>query len=123
MGIDYTREKLYSAVNTLATSALPLGKRLEYAWTGALVRLEPSDFPEEHAEEFASLREASTKAGPSSGEGSIAHTMRTLREEELADIAERIWGLFSALCDPLFTERKSAPEDAPAKPKSPRKKR
>lgn len=63
--------------------------------------LEASDFPDDLGREFEELRQLSTKAGPAGTEGLLAHTLRTLPEEELTDLVERFWELFVALCAPL----------------------
>jgi hypothetical protein len=47
MALDYTWNKLYTAVLTLATGTADIQERLNDAYANALIRLTPNDFPDD----------------------------------------------------------------------------
>lgn len=111
MTIDYFRQNLFRAIDTLATSVDPLATRLEHALSH-LSRLDPSDVPDDLRGEFDEVMELATAEHPAEDAGKTARTLRTFSETELTGLAERIVGLLSMACEPV--EREESSQSAPS---------
>ena len=90
----YGREKLYQALNTLATGTGSIQERLEsvaIGWTGLPASF-PDLLPADLMPELRALIEQLTKIqGP---EGAIRATTQAMSDREGAEIAERILSLY-----------------------------
>jgi hypothetical protein len=95
--MDYTREKLYQAVHTLATSPKSIQERLAWAAQGLMLLHEPGDLPEEYREEFGAVCEQLSKAQPSGDESDIVATPSGLTDEQSRKLAERILNIYVGL--------------------------
>jgi hypothetical protein len=88
--MSYAWQKLYEAVGSLATSALPLQRRLGYATIPLLV-LKPDDFPDAgNLEDFTWIMEQIRAPGES-----IAVACGQLTDIDAEAVAKRIWTLFN----------------------------
>lgn len=94
MSLDYTWEKLYVAVTTLAAGTDRLQDRLRDAYTAALIRLKPDDFPEDQRQEFRQLQARMNREPAHRSEGTITTTTRLMSDEDARRIAEQIVSLF-----------------------------
>ncbi|MEA5617900.1 hypothetical protein VB711_08620 [Cronbergia sp. UHCC 0137] len=102
MSLNYTREKLYSAVEILASSNESIQDRLHSAYINALIRLhEPNDFPEELREEFNEINKRLTEIQATSNEGSVQATTTKMSEEEAGNVAEKIVTLYDQIARKL----------------------
>lgn len=97
MALDYVWEKFHVAVLTLVSSEPSLQKRLEYAYTGALMRLDHHELPEDMKEGFETVTEALRRKG--SAETGAA----SLDETEATKIAELIVCMYDNIArrDPM----------------------
>lgn len=96
MAKGYAWEKLFVAVDCLATGTEPLQNRLEYAMSGALVTLTASDFADDEARRrYESIRLAfsSELRGPRP-EGGIAAAAAAMTDERVVEIARAILSLY-----------------------------
>jgi hypothetical protein len=89
MNLPYISEKLWQAVNTLATSPKTLQFRLIDALFG-LVVLTKDDFPDELGREFHALIRRSTRYPAIYDEGTIVATMSRIDNGEAREIAQGI---------------------------------
>lgn len=91
MSENYVREKLFTAVHTLATSALPLQQRLEGAMVGSLIRLNEDDFADAEARErFAQITAALTARDAQGDEGSIRASTAAMSDDDAEQVARQI---------------------------------
>jgi hypothetical protein len=96
MALD-TLELLDRAVRALVVTDAPLRARLGAALTHHLGRLDESRLPPELQGRWRALHSAVTWAEPGEGEGSIAATLRTASDDQVARLADRVLDLRSAL--------------------------
>ena len=96
MGMDYTQEKLWQAVNTLVGSG-SIQTRLRYA-AEYLIRVKGRDehaFPQaELQERFARVMERLTSTPAVGDEGTIQASTRNLTDEDAEKVASEIFSLF-----------------------------
>ncbi|ALB43192.1 hypothetical protein AA650_24525 [Anabaena sp. WA102] len=95
MSLRYTRQKLYSAVRTLASSNESIQDRLYFASSDLMTLHQPDDFPEELREEFNEIHQKLTH------EGSFEATTTKMSEEEARKIAEKIVDLYDEIAQKL----------------------
>ena len=94
---SYHREKVGAAIHCLAGSALPIQKRLEYAWT-AMHTLTNHKFADpELQEKFDDIYERLTADKTDAQEGYVPKTTRNLSDDDAAAIADLIVDLDRAL--------------------------
>ena len=93
MSISYAYEKLWLAVESLATGTDPLQKRLQHAWF-ATVGVLPDQIPEDYRSEWLDIQEALTKEPAKGHEGNIAATTAAMDDETATKVAGRIFSLF-----------------------------
>jgi hypothetical protein len=97
MSDDYVWEKLWVAVEHLASSAQPLARRLDSAAVSALMRLEPEDFTDQEQrrafEGIILAFSADPLRGPSA-DGSISDAMARIDEERAIELAKSIVSLY-----------------------------
>jgi hypothetical protein len=95
---SHIREKLYAAVDTLATSAELLQRRLQSAGTSALSQLVPTDFSElEEREPFDRIRSAITKLNPP-GPGHIRASTAACQTTSRRAWRKTSWSCAASLC-------------------------
>lgn len=100
MNTRYLREKLYSAVFSLATGEGDLPERLEAAAL-SLVVLEPEQMPADIGQEYRAIyAELTKREAEIAGEGKIRATVRNLTYHEASGIAERILNLYLKVVAP-----------------------
>lgn len=97
MSEDYEREKLGAAVDSLAASAAPIQKRLEYAWTAMHTLIAHGLSDPERAAEFAAINERLTADKSDEHAGYVATTCSKLSDDEAVEIAQQIVELNSRL--------------------------
>jgi hypothetical protein len=90
----YTREKLMSAVLSLATSPAPLRQRLENAAIEAVSILTEDDFSPEYRDRWSETAHTLTKEEAVGDEGTIRATISKMTTEELVEAARSIFHLF-----------------------------
>ena len=90
---NYAWEKLYSALLTLISEG-SLKDRLASAYISALIRLEPSDLPQDMREEFQILSQNLTKVEPEGDEGKVMATIKSMTDLEAIQSAEKILELY-----------------------------
>jgi hypothetical protein len=95
---SYGREKLWQAVDCLATSSGTIQQRLESA-AMFLIRLNPGDqsLPSELHGEFESIYHDLTKTTAQGSEGRIQATLQLMSDEEGSKLASRIFSLYTKL--------------------------
>jgi hypothetical protein len=105
MSTNYTQEKLWQAVEGLATGVGRIQERLDSAARHALIRLQHGGgelafqgHPELQAR-FDRLLDRLTSTPPRGDEGSIAASTRTLTDDEGRELAKEIFSLFCAATD------------------------
>ena len=91
---NYTWEKFYLALLTLATGSSSLHSRLVDAYTSSLIRLTPEDLPVDMRDEFVQLCHRLTSEQPVGSEGSVWATVEKMDEIEVKRIAEQIVSLY-----------------------------
>ena len=96
MSYDHAWELLYLAVRTLATETGTIRPRLEHAFLN-MAHLQEKELPADLVPKFRAIESALTTATLTSGEGSIAATVRQLRDDEAKEIAEQIVHMFIEL--------------------------
>jgi hypothetical protein len=91
MSEGYIRQVLWEAVNSLATSAAPLQKRLEWAAI-SLIKLQREDF--ENAKKdlalYTAIKDTLTALEPVGEEGSIVATTAAMSDEQAEAVAKQI---------------------------------
>lgn len=93
-------ERVWKAVDALATSASPIQARLENAGI-TLIPLEASEFPDEETrQKFTEIKQSLTAREAKAGEGAIAATTSQLTDAEAEEIAQAIFRL-DTICRPL----------------------
>jgi len=99
---NYAREKLFSAIETLATLSGDVRSRLFAAYS-AFHPLREDDFPDELKEDWRWIERSLTKFGPIynyKGEvvvGSVEKTLKRIRNRTGEKIARRLFHLFYEL--------------------------
>jgi hypothetical protein len=88
-----TCEKLRDAVISLATSAAPLGRRLEHAVIAAAM-LDENDLSPEHRDRWYEIMERLTKEEAVGDEGKFRATISRMSPEEQEEVARSIFNLF-----------------------------
>lgn len=105
MALDYVWEKLYTAVNILATGRGTIQERLGSAYADSLIRLRgvEDQIPNEIREDFERLGKQLTREEATADEGTITATMRTMGSDEASRHAETILHMFDTVAkmDPL----------------------
>jgi hypothetical protein len=97
LSMDYTREKFWQAVHTLATSPARIQERLAGA-AQFLMRLhEPDDLPEEYRQEFRAVWNELTAEQATGNEGSFEEVTRKLTDEQSRKLADRILSIYTGL--------------------------
>lgn len=96
MSIDYAKEKLWQAVDVLATGDHSIQQRLADAAI-YLTRLTPADLPEELQERFGGVLRELTKETAEGTEGTITATTRKLSSEQGSKLAGRIFSIYTSL--------------------------
>lgn len=96
--MTYSQEKLWVAVDALATGTGSLQERLLDAWRSALARLDadlqPGHFANEEAREsFRALRAEATSKPAKGDEGTLAATLLAMSDEEAQKHAGAILSL------------------------------
>jgi hypothetical protein len=99
MALDYIWEKLYTAVNILATGQGTIQERLGSAYRDSLMRLRgvENEIPEEIRNDFEALEKALTREEAKGDEGTIAATMRVMEADEAAKHAETILSMYDTV--------------------------
>lgn len=99
MALDYVWEKLYTAVNILATGQGTIQERLGSAYMDSLMRLsgDRDEIPEEIRSDFEVLKRELTREKAQGDEGTIAATMRIMDPHEAARHAEKIVEMFDTV--------------------------
>ncbi len=95
----YSWEKLFVAVDSLATGTDSLQMRLANAFGGSLMRLTPKDFPEELRPRFEFIERMMTTAEPQGDEGPIVATARKMSDREAVDVAKAILSLYHDIAE------------------------
>jgi hypothetical protein len=93
---DYAKEKLWQAVDILATIDLSIQERLAGAAI-YLIRLKPDDLPEALRHDFDGVLHELTKEKVEGGEGTIAASTQKLTSEEGSKLAGRILHIYTEL--------------------------
>ena len=97
MAVEYGREKLWQAVNALATGSGSIQERLENAAI-FLIRLQAGeDLPEEHRATFEAILHELTKEQATGDEGNIRATLANTSSERGRALAGRILSLYTEL--------------------------
>jgi hypothetical protein len=97
MSEDYTREKLYAAVDALAASSAPIQQRLRHAAEN-LHTLKPDDFSEkEDGERFALIMATLSSTDPAGSEGAFDATTAAMSDEDAVKIASAVVDLDTRL--------------------------
>jgi hypothetical protein len=96
VSIEYVREKLWQAIDTLVGGG-SIRERLEDAAT-YLIRLKPGEIPAHERDNFVEVMEALT-AHPAEtpGEGSIRASVRKLTDEEVSALGRKILSIYISL--------------------------
>jgi hypothetical protein len=94
---DYERQKMELAVDALATSAAPIQRRLEHAWTAFHTLIGHGFTKPEHAAEFARINELLTADQSDETAGHVATTCRKLSDDDASKIASAIFELNARL--------------------------
>ena len=95
MGLEYGREKLWLAVDTLATTDGSIQQRLAWAAMDlTTLRLGDSNLAEEHRSEFDAIWHELTKEEATGGEGTIIATANKLNRDQAQALARRIFSLY-----------------------------
>lgn len=84
MSPGYVREKLFVAVDTLATGTGSIQKRITDAWVSALMRLKAEDFLPEDRDVFTALRDQMV------GHGTFEEATARMSDDEAHEHARRI---------------------------------
>jgi hypothetical protein len=94
---SYIREKLNAAVDTLATSAAPIQRRLQSAGISALGSLVPTDFSEPEERELFDRIAITKQRAP--GPGHIPASTAAMSDEIAEDVAQDTsWTCAASLC-------------------------
>jgi hypothetical protein len=91
---NYTWEKLYTAILTLASGQFSLQERLADAYISSLMRLRPEDLPRGLRDEFIELGKRLTCVEPEGDEGSVYATVRAMDTETARGLAEKIVSMY-----------------------------
>lgn len=95
MGSDYTREKLWQAVDGLVGDGTVQERLANAAIILSRLHRPEEDFPDEETrEEFKAIMHALTKEPAEANEGTIVATTRKLSSEEGAKLSSRIFSLY-----------------------------
>lgn len=97
MSADYEREKLGNAVDVLATSALPIQKRLEYAFTAMHTLRHHGLSGSERQEAFDSIYKQLTVDKSDEKAGHVPTTTARLSDNDASKLASEIVDLNSML--------------------------
>lgn len=108
MSVGYTWEKLDNAVDALATGKGRIGDRMATAMLCChTLRANEEDFPDEHERAtFAQIVERMTSAHDSQ-EGAFVASGRTLEEDELVALAEKLLELHGKVVERYHAEDRS----------------
>ena len=87
---SYHREKLGGAVDTLATMAAPIQKRLEYAWLGMHTLMSHPFGTPQLQERWDEIHGFLTADKSDSDKGYVPQTCESLSDEEASAIASKI---------------------------------
>ncbi len=94
---SYAWEKFYVATTTLVGTSSQR-ERLEYAFTGALMRLEEKhDLPEDVRDDLNYVREMLTSAKPVGDEGSVSASIAKLSDAQVGELAEKIVSMYEKI--------------------------
>jgi hypothetical protein len=94
----YTCEKLFIAVECLATGAGDVRSRLYTAYLSALHLIEPADLPEEHRAEYKRIKERLTRhVARHQGEDAIQASLAKMRNRTGIAIAKKIFEIYLAV--------------------------
>jgi len=100
MSLNYTWEKFYVAVSSLASGTGSIQERLFNAYTGSLMLLEvhkPDELPEDMRNEFKEITRELTAVEPSGNEGSVRASTNAMTDLEASEIAEKIVSLYDRI--------------------------
>ncbi len=93
----YVYEKLSAAVQSLATNTESLQSRLEFAYTGALIRLNENDFAEADQKKLlGEIKDIITAVDGNPELGSVRATLSEMSDEAARELAEKMFGLFTS---------------------------
>ncbi len=96
MSIEYVREKLWQAVDTLVGSG-SIRQRLEDAAI-YLIRLKPAEIPARERDRFVEVMDTLTgHPAEQPGEGSIRASVRKLPDEEASALSRKILSIYVSL--------------------------
>ncbi len=95
MDLQYVEQKMTAAIEGMATSALPIQTRLEYAFS-TLAQLDENDFPTDLGHRWRGVMEMAA-ANPGTGEGRIPATCRAMSNDDAESLAEEIVGILDAV--------------------------
>jgi hypothetical protein len=105
MDIRYAWEKLFRAVESLASGTGSIQDRLYNTCVSHLGGLRPDIFPQEIRDEFEDLWEIVTKIQPlHSDQGSLKTTIEALSEDRARKLAERLVSMFSRVAQQYGAE-------------------
>jgi hypothetical protein len=92
VSLNYIEEKLFAAVQALATDERPVRQRLLHAYRDSVskVGMFAGDLPEEERQLFDSIVATMTKVEPVGEEGSIEATVKAMSEAEATKVIQKI---------------------------------
>ena len=96
-------ERVWKAIDVLATSPEPLQKRLFYAGM-ELAPLRRQDFPDFLQADYRYVMDALTAKKDKANKGALCATTGQLTDSQATDIARSLWGLYSDLVDHICGE-------------------
>lgn len=96
--LDYVLEKLHVAVSILVGAA-SIQDRLHDAFISALMVLTAEDFPEDMRADFTFIEECLTSVEGVGDEGSVRASADALNDDEAANVADKIFELFTAIIE------------------------
>jgi hypothetical protein len=109
MALQYVAEKLFAAVETLASGTSPLRERLEFAYLDSVsrVRLHADCLPERARQVFDAIQASVTQLEPEGELGSISVTIRAMSDRDAARVVQQIILLLQLVSWELAGEQKS----------------
>lgn len=100
MSLNYTWEKFYVAVSSLASGTGSIQERLCNAYTGSLMLLnihEPNDLPADMRNDFEEITRELTTVDPVGDEGSVRASTNAMTDMKASEIADRIVSLYDRI--------------------------
>ncbi|MCA3379633.1 MAG: hypothetical protein INF65_17360 [Roseomonas sp.] len=95
---SYVYEKLSTAVQSLATNTENLQTRLEFAYTGALIRLTEDDFAKADQKKlFGEIKEVITAIDGNSELGSVRATLNKMSDDAARELAKKVFELYTSI--------------------------